>query len=611
MTLKKKILIGYSVAFILMVLVVCWAVINLISLGEASEAILRENYRSILAAENMIDALKHQDRGLLLIFLDNDERGVIWYKESEKIFLSWLVRAKGNITVKGEGDIIRSIEKDYIDYRSFFQEFALKKYGVRNLSLLRIIYQRSIYPLFEKVYQGCIRLRNLNERAMYSSSNRANFVAKRAIFSTLIVALSALIIAFIFSLLLSEKITRPLRDFMFASRRIAKGDYKIKIPIRTSDELGSLATEFNKMAGQLERYRMMNIEQVLAEKSKSEAVLASIDDGIITFDTELKVTSINHIARRILDLNSSEQKVLKCSDIFHHEAINDYLRKTVRTGVQPRIPEEKKIIALQDGDQTRHYLYSITTIRTKKKQLRGVVLLLKDVTRLKEVERLKSEFVMSASHELRTPLTSMGMSIALLLEHTEMKLGENDLELLKTAQEEVNRLKALVNDLLDLSKIEMGRIHIEFEEIPVYPLAEQVQTVFKSQMEEKSVSLKIKMEKNLPKINADPNKIIWVMTNLISNALRYVKAGGQIEIRAEKEESKVRFSVIDDGPGIPPEYHSKIFQKFVKVEGREEGGTGLGLAICKEIVNAHGGTIWVESVRGEGSTFIFTLPAVL
>jgi NtrC-family two-component system sensor histidine kinase KinB len=203
------------------------------------------------------------------------------------------------------------------------------------------------------------------------------------------------------------------------------------------------------------------------------------------------------------------------------------------------------------------------------------------------------------------------MSIALLLEHTEMKLGENDLELLKTAQEEVNRLKALVNDLLDLSKIEMGRIHIEFEEIPVYPLAEQVQTVFKSQMEEKSVSLKIKMEKNLPKINADPNKIIWVMTNLISNALRYVKAGGQIEIRAEKEESKVRFSVIDDGPGIPPEYHSKIFQKFVKVEGREEGGTGLGLAICKEIVNAHGGTIWVESVRGEGSTFIFTLPAVL
>lgn len=610
MTLKKKILTGYGVAFILMVLVVGWAVVNLISLGEASEAILRENYRSILAAENMIDALKHQDRGLLLIFLDNDERGVSLYKDSKKIFIKWLELAKGNITVQGEKDIILKIEKEYSEYTSLFPVFSDKKSGARNLSSLRIVYQRSVYPLFEMVYQECINLRNINERTMYSASGRANFVAKRAIFSTLIIALSALIIALIFSLLLSEKITRPLRDFMFASRRIAGGDYRIKIPVKTRDELGGLAAEFNKMAGQLERYRMMNIEHVLVEKRKIEAVLASIEDGIVTFDTELKVTSINHNARKILGLKPDKKKILRCTDIFHNDTFNDYIRKTVQKGVQPKIPEEKKIIVLPNGEQTRHYLYSITTIRGKKDKVSGAVLLLKDVTRLKEVERLKSEFVMSASHELRTPLTSMGMSIALLLEHIGMKLEEKDLELLKTAQEEVNRLKALVNDLLDLSKIEMGRIHIEFEEISVYPLVEQVQAVFQSQMEEKGVLLLATVDKDLPKINADANKIIWVMTNLISNALRYVKVGGRIEIRVEKENSKVCFSVIDNGRGIPPEYHSKIFQKFIRVEGREQGGTGLGLAICKEIVNAHGGMIWVESVPDEGSTFIFTLPAV-
>ena len=610
MTLKKKILTGYGVAFLLMVTVIGWAVINLISLGNASEAILRENYRSILAAEKMIDALKRQDRGLLLISLNNDENGISMFRDGEYVFLEWFARAKNNITVQGEAETIRAIEESYNGYKSFFHYFEAKKSGFRNPAALRTAYQKSVYPLFEKVYQQCVHLRNLNERAMYSASLRARQVANRAIFSTVIVAVSALIIALIFSLFLSERIARPLREFMEASRRIAGGDYKIKIPVNTSDELGRLAGEFNKMAAQLEYFNRMNIEQILSEKNKSEAILSSIEDGIIVFDTGLAAVSINDAARSIFGLDRSEHRHLLCSDILPQSRVCDLINEIVKDGVQPVIPDDKRIVAITHGEKTNHYLYSVTTIRGRKKRLSGIVLLLRDVTRLKEVERLKSEFVMSASHELRTPLTSIGMSIDLLLEHINGNIGEKDLELLKTAQEEVFRLKALVNDLLDLSKIEMGRIHIEFEEIPVYSLVEQVQSVFQSQMEKKGVSLGTAMDQDLPKIRADANKIIWVLTNLISNALRYVKEGGKIDIKVENEVSKVRFSVIDDGPGIPPEYHSRIFQKFVKVEGREEGGTGLGLAICKEIVNAHGGTIWVESVPGDGSTFVFTLPAV-
>jgi two-component system, NtrC family, sensor histidine kinase KinB len=231
---------------------------------------------------------------------------------------------------------------------------------------------------------------------------------------------------------------------------------------------------------------------------------------------------------------------------------------------------------------------------------------------LKEVDRLKSEFVMAASHELRTPLTSLGMSVDLLLEHVSQELAEKDRDLLQAAHEEVHRMKALVNDLLDLSRIEGGRIEMEFERVPVKTLFDQIQTIFKSQMEMKEVSLTLKMAvDDLPGIRADANKITWVLTNLISNALRYVSKGGHIQLMARRIGPQIHLSVRDDGPGIPLEYQSRIFQKFVRVKGQETGGTGLGLAICKEIVRAHGGTIWVESSPGQGSTFTFTVPACL
>jgi NtrC-family two-component system sensor histidine kinase KinB len=216
---------------------------------------------------------------------------------------------------------------------------------------------------------------------------------------------------------------------------------------------------------------------------------------------------------------------------------------------------------------------------------------------------------MAASHELYTPLTSLGMSVDLLLEQTSGDLSLKNRELLQVAHEEVQRLKALVQDLLDLSKIESGKIALEIENVSVAAVFNQIQAIFKGQLEMKSVHLFVDLPEDPPRIRADAHKITWVLTNLISNALRYVGQGGQIHLQVKRLGSQVQMDVQDDGPGIPPEYQSRIFQKFVQVKGREAGGTGLGLAICKEIVRAHGGTIWVKSSPGQGSTFSFTLPA--
>ena len=239
----------------------------------------------------------------------------------------------------------------------------------------------------------------------------------------------------------------------------------------------------------------------------------------------------------------------------------------------------------------------------------GVVLLLRDVTRLKELDRLKSEFVMAASHELRTPLTSMSMSIKLLRETATEKLDEKEQQLLSVANEEVQRLQALVNDLLDLSKIEAGKMELVFDQVAVSTVFEKAVAVFKAQAEEQSIDLSLEAPEGLPEVKADANKLTWVLTNLISNGLRYTESGGHIDLSAEHVGRQVHISVRDDGAGIPHEYQSKIFDKFVQVKGdKDAGGSGLGLAICKEIVRAHGGTIWVDSTPGEGSTFTLTLP---
>jgi NtrC-family two-component system sensor histidine kinase KinB len=363
------------------------------------------------------------------------------------------------------------------------------------------------------------------------------------------------------------------------------------------------------MTAQLDRYHEMNIEQIIAEKNKGDAILSSIEDGVVVFDTRLEVTGINPAARRMLELNSGESSNMQCSDILPVPNVCEMIEKTVETGMQPNVPEEQRIITLKRAEGSRHYLFSVTPIRGgRDRNLSGIVLLLRDVTRLKEVERLKSEFVMAASHELRTPLTSLGMGIDLLLEHVGPGLAEKDRELLQAAHEEVHRMKALINELLDLSRIEAGRIELEFEKVPVHTLFDHVQAVFKSQVEMKHVQLTSDLSGDLPPVRADANKIAWVLTNLISNALRYVQQGGHIRFMARKIGPHVHVSVRDDGPGIPPEYQTKIFQKFVQVKGQEAGGSGLGLAICKEIVRAHGGTIWVESSSGQGSNFTFTLP---
>lgn len=609
MTLKRKILTGYGFAVALMGIVLCLAISHLVSLGRATNAILSENYRSILAAENMVGALEGQNRAALLAALGDTTEAASQLRANDALFVEWLARAKDNITIEGEAELVRTIETQYAAHR--IEVAALVEGGEsRAAGREGDRYRYEILPGFAALRESCVRLLNLNERTMFEASWRAGRLADRAIWSTAGVAGAALLLALGFSWFLAERIAQPVRRFMDASRKISAGDYAVEVPVETTDELGRLAEEINHMARQLARYHELNIDQIISEKNKSEAVLASIEDGLVIFDKALRVTGINPAARRFLGSDLPDGLGLTCSELLPDARICGLVQRTIETGASPRVPEEQRLVAVKDRDGQRQLLCSVTAIRGRDRVLTGGVLLLRDVTSLKEVERMKSEFVTAASHELRTPLTSLGMSVDLLLEHAADGLAERDRDLLRAAQEEVCRMKALVGDLLELARSEVGRIDLEFRTVQVRSLFENVAGIFRSQAEMHGVNLIVELDAELPEVRADAAKVTWVLTNLISNALRYVPRGGHIALLARKSGPQVQLSVRDDGPGIHPDDQVRIFEKFVQGRGQIGGGAGLGLAICKEIVRAHGGRIWVDSSLGTGSTFSFTLPAV-
>jgi len=607
MSLRKKILLGYSITLVLMGLVIGWAVLNLASLGKASEAILRENYRSISAAENMRNSLERQNSAILLFLSGQGQAGEDDFLKHQSEFLQWLARAKDNITIEGEGELLKKIEGNYYTYVTGFSE--LKKLYSGNPTEANLYYQKNLLQVGDQVRAEVVGLRDINQNTMFQASRNAEQMAAQTMISTISVGVIGLLLGLIFSLTLSTRLVSPLHRIVKATKIVAQGDYSVRVPTETNDELGQLAVEFNLMAEKLDHFHSLNIEQIVSEKRKSEAILGSIKDGIIVLDTDLRISNLNPPARRIFGAENELLTGLAVQELVNDRRLLEVLAATVSQGKTPRENAEMNVVSVVKNEETQYYSFTISPIIGEGRELLGAVALFRDITRLKELDRLKSEFIMAASHELRTPLTSMGMSVDLLLERAYETLDEKSKLLLNTTRDEIRRLKILVNELLDLSKIESGNVSMDFQYCPLPTLFDKVISVFNNQAAEKSVALRSELSAGLPKVKADVNKITWVLTNLLSNALRYVPGNGEIILSAASIGDQVQISVSDNGPGIPIEYQSRIFDKFVQIKGDTKSeGSGLGLAICKEIVRAHRGTIWVDSMPGKGSTFNFTLP---
>lgn len=604
---RRQVLLGYGMATALTAVVLVWGLVNLLWLGQASNAILRENYRSILAAENMRSAVQRQETATVFLLLQTDLAIIEELSDQQQQFLLNLARAKDNITIPGEAEVLGQLEGDYNQYMFHFTRFVELPRTDTDEALG--YYRKYLQPKVSAIERGCDRLMELNQEAMVAGSNWAQRIARTAVWSMLFVGCGAIVVGVLFSLILSTRISRPVRELVDATKRVAEGDYNVVVTRRFSDEFADLASYFNAMVAKLRVFHELRVAEILAEKKKNETILQTIDDGIVVVDDQRKVIALNAAAVNALGLTSAPLGQPDLREIV----VDEGFCRAIETGLLAESPgtdeHGEQYVTLRRGGKERRYEYSITTVPAAGEKRVGVVVVLRDITRLWELDRMKSEFVMTASHELRTPLTSIEMSVGLLQERTGDRLEASEQELLRVAQEEVVRLKHLVNELLDLTKIESGKIEMQVTDVSARALLENAVEPFRAQAGERETELLLELGDDAPTVHCDPNKITWVLTNLVGNALRYTKPGGHVWLSAERAGHWIHLYVRDDGAGIPYAKQAAIFGKFVQVEeSGEPGGAGLGLAIAKEIVRAHRGHIWVESEPGKGSLFIIALP---
>ncbi|MDH4218826.1 MAG: ATP-binding protein [Candidatus Aminicenantes bacterium] len=611
-TFGRKILLGYGVIIVLLIVIVSLAEYHIFRLGSASQEILKENYESILASENMIGAIERQDSSIILRLLEKSNQTLEQFKKNEGIFYQWLARAKDNITIQGEADILNRIEEGYASFLALFIRLekldnALTTGNTAQLKEAVELYRDKIHHQFLEIRNDCIALRELNQNMMYQASANARGLASRSAISTLVVGVVVVIFGLVFSLIILRIVIRPVKSLTSAAVQVGGGNLSVTIPKTAGDEIGILALEFNKMVKSLREFQDMNVSQIVSEKKKSEAIVRSIKDGIIICDSKMRITSINSIAGHIFGVSESDVINKPFLEVTRQETLFEYLQETVK-GKTPSIDEDVITVAV-DGHK-KYYRFAILPIKGESSEFYGIVIFLQDITRLKELDKMKSEFVMMASHELRTPLTSIEMGVKLVLEESVGEINEQQRTLLQAAQEELDRLKVLVNDLLELSRIEQGNIEMDFDDVEIQTLCTRAFNIVQPQAQDKEISFSLDLEKPNVKVRADVSKVIWVITNLLGNAVRYTERGGWIKLKSHVSGDWAYISVMDNGTGIPLEYQSKIFDKFVQLKGEEARGSGLGLTIAREIVRAHGGTIWVEGEVNKGSTFTFTLPVV-
>jgi signal transduction histidine kinase len=269
---------------------------------------------------------------------------------------------------------------------------------------------------------------------------------------------------------------------------------------------------------------------------------------------------------------------------------------------------QQKVIQHFVGGEERYYRPEAIPILDNDRLPTGVILVLQDVTQLQQQEEIKRGVISTVSHQLKTPLTSIRMAIHLLLEEKVGGLTEKQAELLVAAREDSDRLHGILNNLLDISRIESGRVPMEFRSVSPHSMVSEALEPFQRAAQDQGVTLSVELPDDLPEVWADLARMNHVISNLLSNALKYTPPGGKISFSAKAEEEQVRFLISDTGRGIPGKYLPRIFEQFFRVpEQGTETGAGLGLAIVKEIVEAHGGTVGVESGEGKGSIFTFTL----
>ncbi len=597
--LRTRLLIGYAVVLATVVIGYGFLLAGVMALGASPKHIVNNHYTSIQAAERMVQAVQEQQNAILRQLLNPDHDLENSLARADGRFRDWLALADASIALPGEFAVLETIEQRYNRLHELIADRE------RWASLYP--WQPDVVDAFQNVIRACQQLAELNFNAMLEVSENAHERVQSAVYSAGVAAFGTLLVSLLIALNVARRVSAPLQQIVAGTQRIARGDYQVQIPESTTRELDQLGRQFNAMAQALQRFHDMNLERVLHEQRQSEAVLQSIDDGLVIFGHDGRIRDLNPIAARQLGIENAQCQGMRLGELLDDTDIDDEVRHCLGLASREGNPGTREL-QIDSAAGNRHLSYTVLPIIGEQEQRQGAVMVIRDITEHKAFEQLRNEFVMRASHELRTPVTGIRMGIGILAEKSPFPPDSRERELFDTVTEELDRLTRLVNDLFDLSRLQADRLPLVRESCAVGELLEAARQRFALEAEEQSVTLDLKRAEGLPEVMIDPNQFARVLDNLLSNALRYTSAGGKLTLSARRRGTSVLIEIADTGCGIAYAQQRRIFEPFVQVPGAGNGA-GLGLAICREIIHQHNGRITLHSVPGQGTTFQIELPA--
>ena len=570
MKLKTKLTLGVGLLFLLIVLLSVIGALYINKLKSDTEKILTANYNSLEYAKNMMLALDK---------IDTDSTRAVKSFEKNNVFQD------KNLTEPGEKEASERLSIHFKDYLQ--NKTAIREKQIRN---------------------DLATIMSLNMKAIERKSDIAIVTAENATFWIVSLGTVCFMIAFTLLFNLPQTIAEPIRQLTSSIRQIADRNYHERVHFKGSEEFNDLANSFNVMAEKLEEYESSNLSKQLMDKKRIETLVNNMHDAVIGLDENHFIYMINDQALKITNLRK-EDLVGKTA---HEVSVNNDLLRELLKNIDHPSEEPIKIVADKKESYFEQEVIPISIIKTGEKEKKniGKVILLRNITPFKELDFAKTNFIATISHELKTPIAAIKMGVQLLGNQKFGELNEQQQELLKSIDEDGQRLLTITSELLNLSQVETGNIRLNIESCNpselVYTASKNVEML----AEQKNISIITEIKTNdEDRVAADFDKTVWVINNFLSNAIKHSFQEENIRIVVEKTDKMIRFSISDSGKGIDEKYHRQIFDRYFQVPGEHQSGTGLGLAISKNFIEKQHGGIGVSSSLNQGSTFYFTLPA--
>jgi signal transduction histidine kinase/HAMP domain-containing protein len=576
---------------------------TVVALDRNTQSILTANHLSVVAAGRMRDSAEALARAALAHARNRPVAGDL--TSLRATFERELRFQEGNITEAGEAEMTARA-------RTSWNELGRQIDAVLRAppAAAEEQYFTALQPVLVALEAATDDIAAVNQDAMVRKSDRARKSAAVRSNAMVGVTVGAFLIGMLGSLILTSRLTRPLSVLAAAVQRLGQGDLQARVRLEGHDEIARLARDFNAMAQSLAEYRSSSLGELLQAQQSSQAAIDSLPDPVIVLHLDGNLANANEAAQTLFRVR---EEAVGHSLADAEPSVRDALtrlREHVVTHRGPYVPAGlEEAIGVQTLEGLRFFLPRASPVLSEGGTIVALTTVFQDVTRLRRFDELKNDLVATVAHEFRTPLTSLRMAVHLILEEAAGPLTPKQGELLTAAREDCERLQGIVDDLLDLSRIQSGRIELELRPVSSGRLITEAVRVHTELAAAKQVELRVGAPTIDRAVLADPDRVQIVLANLLTNAIRHTPVGGQVELRAAADENAVRFVVSDTGEGIAAEWIPRLFDRFFRIPGAAKGsGVGLGLYITKEIVEAHGGKIGVESDSGHGSLFWFTLP---